>query len=372
MRQFVLQPWTTVRGSSGSISSVLQDEPGWLDLSGWGDAAFWVDVSCVTPPTSGGPVTLTLESSPTRDENSFKTVAPPTVLSVNASPLSAPSPTLVKTVRTPTTGVLSRWTRWRLSANGSVGPQNWDATFRIRGVVGRSSYFVPTQLQNCSLWLRGDLGITLNGGNVSGWADQSGNNNNAAQANSANQPPYVATAMNGQPALKGDGANYWMKTSSFSLGAQATLIAVVQCLEAPGTQWYRRILEHNYAATYYLGTDSTGNQYKLIVDDSTAPFGTANGGTLVVGPPNVIVTGTYLAPTGTIYINGAAAAHDSTSFTTPTPTSFPMYVMAQLGGAANFWHGYLAEVIVYNRALSASELSLVHRYLGARYGVVVP
>lgn len=32
--------------------------------------------------------------------------------------------------------------------------------------------FVPTRLPGCALWLRADLGITLNGSTVSAWANQ--------------------------------------------------------------------------------------------------------------------------------------------------------------------------------------------------------
>ena len=36
---------------------------------------------------------------------------------------------------------------------------------------------------------------------------------------------------------------------------------------------------------------------------------------------------------------------------------------------SNFWKGYFAEAIVYNRALGTTEMTRVHRYLSARYGV---
>ena len=40
------------------------------------------------------------------------------------------------------------------------------------------------------LWLKHDTGITLNGSDVSGWNDQSGNDNHAAQATASRQPEY--------------------------------------------------------------------------------------------------------------------------------------------------------------------------------------
>jgi hypothetical protein len=54
--------------------------------------------------------------------------------------------------------------------------------------------------------VRADLGITIGTG-VSAWADQSGNGVNFVQPTGAAQPALVAGAINGQPAVLGDGAD---------------------------------------------------------------------------------------------------------------------------------------------------------------------
>ena len=336
-RSFELQPWTTVRGTSSAVTSVTQDAALWQDMSGTADAAFLVDVSTVNTPS--GSVVLNLETSPSFDESSFAPVAPPLVLTAGTTP------TLIKTIRTPLTAPLSRWTRWRLSAQSGAG--TWDATFRVRGMSGRSSFFLPTQLQNCLVWLRADLGITINSlnGNVSGWSDLSGNGNNASQSTAAAQPPLNLAAVNGLPAIQGDGVHYYMTTNNITLGAQATIFAVVQAAAAPvGSSL--RILEHNYQQTYYLGADvSTGANYKLIVDSNVPPYGTAEAGPVATRPQ--LVTGTYSSPTGTIYvydsINGASSA--SGTFTAPTNQTLPLFIMAAAAGGFAF-NGYLAEAIV--------------------------
>lgn len=366
MRSFVLQPWTTVRGTAGSpgVTSVTQDESDYLDLSEYADAAFWVDIAGLTQP-AGGVVTLNLESSPSRDESSFQPIAPAITLAL-PSAAGAVAPTLVKTIRTPSTVALSRWTRWRINVPGATG-QAWDATFRIRGSAGRSSFFVPTQIQNCLLWLRSDIGITTNPGNgrVSGWADQSGNSNHAAQSTAANQPAYAASQMNGLPALRGDGAAYYMKTSAFTLGAQATLITVVQPSAALGNSV--RLLEQDYSQTYYLGADvvASPTKYKLIVNNGTLAATTVSEPSTT----NHIVTGLYAPTTGRVYANGTLGGSDT--FTAPSNLSQALYLMAAAAGGFLFT-GYMAEVIAYNRALTAAELTQVHRYLGGRYGVPVP
>jgi hypothetical protein len=78
------------------------------------------------------------------------------------------------------------------------------------------------------LWLRADLGITLNVGNVSAWADQSGNALDMAQATAANQPLYVASWKNGKPALTFDGTNDVLsRATAFFTAGQALTIFVV-------------------------------------------------------------------------------------------------------------------------------------------------
>ena len=64
--------------------------------------------------------------------------------------------------------------------------------------------WTPDQLPNLALWLDADDAstITLNGSNVTQWSDKSGNNHHHVQANAANQPPLIAAAIGGKPALQ--------------------------------------------------------------------------------------------------------------------------------------------------------------------------
>ena len=59
-------------------------------------------------------------------------------------------------------------------------------SFRLKTRV--SSGFSLTDVDDLQVWLKNNTGITLNGGLVSAWADQSGNNNNATQSTETNQP----------------------------------------------------------------------------------------------------------------------------------------------------------------------------------------
>ena len=350
-RSFLLTNWIT---ASSSGADVVQDSDGWLELPSFNDFTAFVEVSQISNPT-GGYVLLYLETAPFPDEATF--LAQPVAGPIVCAPSSAPY--VAKTAsggRTP----LCRYVRWRVHGT-TVNP--WSVTFRIRLVANRARYFAPTDLGGCLVWLRADLGVTFTGTAASAWADQSGTAHDASQATGANQPTFSATAMNGFPAIVGDGATRYMKTAAFTIGSAATLIAAVQ---PAGTMTsYARILEQQYNATYFLGLDTTQAHYKLIVDNAVAPYGAAHGGTVTNGA-NAIVTGVYSSPTGTLYVNGSAVGSDS--FTAPGASSLPLWIMQAFSGNA-LWNGYLAEAIVFNRALTSAELARVHRYLGNRYGV---
>src|SRR5258708_17619671 len=101
MQGFLLQPWTTVHCTAGTglVFTFTQDEEEWLDLSSYADAAFWVDVSDVVLPSGVSPtpqITLTLQTSPSRDEAYFQPIAGPIILG-SGNPSN--KLTLVKIVR---------------------------------------------------------------------------------------------------------------------------------------------------------------------------------------------------------------------------------------------------------------------------------
>ncbi|RMG39225.1 MAG: hypothetical protein D6732_04395, partial [Methanobacteriota archaeon] len=76
------------------------------------------------------------------------------------------------------------------------------------------------------LWLKADAGVTLSGSNVSDWADQSGNANDATQSNAADQPLFVSSSMNGQPALQFSD-DIMSGTNILASDNQATVFVVV-------------------------------------------------------------------------------------------------------------------------------------------------
>jgi hypothetical protein len=72
----------------------------------------------------------------------------------------------------------------------------------------------------------------------------------------------------------------------------------------------------------------------------------------------------------TWYCNGAATGGAGLDSGTPEPFGETVYVGSS-GNADEHWMGDVAELLVYDRVLTASELKQVGSYLSQRYGIGV-
>jgi hypothetical protein len=102
----------TVRGSS-NYTSILQGEEAWLDVSEYDDIAFYLNVQNVT-----GTVTLTYQTSPLKDGDSFLSIGLPITLAAGAR---------VDVVRARAAfPAIARYVRWLMTGSGT-----FDVTFSI-------------------------------------------------------------------------------------------------------------------------------------------------------------------------------------------------------------------------------------------------
>lgn len=228
--------------------------------------------------------------------------------------------------------------------------------------------FNPLMLPGCVCWLRGDRGITLNGGNVAAWADQSGNGNNAVQATAGNQPAFSATGYDGLPCVDwGAGAvSRGLTVASLSLGENTMIGAIRE--DAAGGYFLVHIDDGGADGAYIYGiTGDAFDQHRVGLHSSY----------------NVVVNWLSDGVRRTVSVNygGTHATHFSWRTGTPdvdvsatagTPGSGAVAGSLYLGHnqvGAGPYKGVMAEVIVYDRSLTPAELTLVHTYLKSRYGL---
>lgn len=341
MEIFTLQDWTTIRGAS--TTPIVQTASSWLDCANFADVVFWLEVSEVANP-AGGNVSMIYETAPIKDEPLFQTLA-----SVPA--ITAGGPTISKAMMNACAFVpLARFVRWKLQSTAAGA---WDVTFRIQaacgyGVVGA---FSPLQLPGLALWLRADRGITLNGSNVSGWADLSGNGNDVSQSTTASQPPYVASGINGRPAVNFLNPTFLRNTATnLGIAAGSPYSVFLVAMHGSGPLFCLRLTQ-TYSATRWQGTntyvysDGVNNSSLVTVFDTsaetnspTAPFKSA---TLFQGH----------GANPFVYLNGTNRTITSIATAQTTENGTTGFIVGA-DISPQCWGGLISEVIVCTGTIS--------------------
>jgi hypothetical protein len=232
--------------------------------------------------------------------------------------------------------------------------------------AGMVSIPIPRQLLNLTAWYRADLGITLNGSNVSAWADQSGtgdSNKNATQGTGANQPPYVtSSAMYGnQPVVNFTGAGMYLGTGIWAsaLVQPSTVMSVGHTTSNSANAYFHDSLSGNRMAT----SDASGANVNIYADTATIGSG--------VGTLNMASVCFSIFNVG----SSSIAVRTKTPQTTGNPGSHGLasLCIGNTGASAfaNSLLGPLAELAIWSRVLSASEIAALASYVTARYGIAV-
>ncbi len=225
--------------------------------------------------------------------------------------------------------------------------------------VVQSGLTVPKN--NLKLRLRADQGVTSSSDSVSEWDDMSGNGNNATQSYSANQPLYVAGAMNNMPVIRFDGGSHLALPTSTALGIQ----------------------NHDYEM-FIVARSSSSNIQFLLSGNTLEQFEYHLNG---VGARFIPITATYLdLGTSGTYTDGKPhvfEAHASSSgggmsvdgvnggTTTANILSSDggiLRIGERSDGTLHF-NGDIAEVLVYDTVLTSTQRDSVEQYLAARYNI---
>jgi hypothetical protein len=231
--------------------------------------------------------------------------------------------------------------------------------------VESASAIVPRN--GMSLWLRGDYGVTLSGSTVQTWSDASGSLNTATQATGTKQPTYVASAVNGLPALTFASGKYMQLPTGFSTFAGASIFAVIKPTSVTAGA---RIIDLGNGATsdnIQLQEPASGSAALYTYNGSTGTNVTASGALTLntFQLLEAIDTGTG---TATLFTNSTQEAQNTSMGILNNLSRSANYVAQGSAGGNNFV-GQIAELIVYSRNLSASETAIVENYLYNKYAL---
>jgi hypothetical protein len=294
----------------------------------------------------------------------------------NLTLISSTANSLTFSFTAPSTGVTpSSYTPY---VNGSIGtgsgtPSSYTVTGLTAGTVYSISLYanlqpqtiVPTSITGCLLWLDANDSTTItysSGSNLSQWADKSGLGNNMTQGTVASQPVY-GTMSNGKPGLN-LASNKFMANNTIALPTSYSVFAVGYGTGASNG----RLLTGTADGYIFFGADSTGSNFASYVGNGSS------WSNAVANSPNYNVnslclmemtnnsTSNELLP----YFNGNA---QTGKYGGVTKALTGLTFGSNPGGGAQFWNGYVAEVLVYNTVLSKVQRQQVEGYLSWKWGL---
>jgi hypothetical protein len=240
--------------------------------------------------------------------------------------------------------------------------------------TGPDASFTPSDLGGLVLWLRSDRGLNISGGKFASWSDQSTNGNDAKQTVAANQPVYNTTApsLNNQPTLS--------FTASASTFLRIADNASLQPSNLSAALVARYTAQNPYQALISRTTSGNWNDGWALSNGPVANYGqvefwTTNLNTNSLGIQPIgtwhLWLGTYDGAAVTLYIDGTKETPSSATGGITYPPATDTLIGAYWGAASATPSGFanidLAEVIVYGRGLSATEVAEIHAYAMARY-----
>lgn len=246
-----------------------------------------------------------------------------------------------------------------------------------------------------ALHLDAGQGITKSGSGpfnqkVSSWADQSGNGRNAVQGTSANQPAWLDNIFNGLPAINfQDGANDYHLSISGAGAAlnpeEYTIFVVVAGNGQHSSVSDGPILGNKQSssnagyALYYTGDNTSSSTHRIQfnayqsggIQSAVLPDDSIDGNPYT---PHIITaqaSGSSGSQVITIRDNGLSGTSvNSLTLVERSSGDFQIGLDSGTSGTDNF-EGFIAEILIYDSALSSSDLLKNEAYLAKKYNITL-
>ena len=241
----------------------------------------------------------------------------------------------------------------------------------VGGLTAAAAHATPVNDSSLQAWFdASQLTGLSNGDPVSTWADASGNGNDATASAAYKEPTYITGALNGLPVVRFDAADDGLGTSlqiypGFS-GWDYSIFVVFNYRGTDTTSGRRAVQgSENWAIGPY-----EGKIVHLVPDGALWVTDPPPGGS---APPATqyryfICEATTTATRSRFRVDG----EDETSNTGYDYRGWPNYVhlgTSGLTGDTQPLDGDIAEVLIYNRLLTAVERNRVGAYLEKKYGL---
>lgn len=224
--------------------------------------------------------------------------------------------------------------------------------------------WTPAHLPDINLWLKADAITGLaNGDGVATWPDSSSKGNNAIQTAPSNQPTYVASAINGLPAVNFNpsSAQRFGSAASTSNAEQTILVvAMVDSLAA------NRSIRGSYPMIGGLQFRFTSTGKQQLLKQNVSGLGESTAA--VALNTWCLSSATYSDSSDQVTYRLNRTPNGSFA-TTYTLTAGATTNIGAHPNAVEYFSGRIAELIAYSSLLSNAQIIEVENYLAAKYGL---
>jgi hypothetical protein len=219
---------------------------------------------------------------------------------------------------------------------------------------------IPESVEGLALWLDatdidgdGEEDTLANGAAVSLWADKSGNDRDANQSDPNAAFTYRAGTAETMPGLVLDGSNDYMQITEANM--QAEYIFAVASMDQNSSLWAPIIARDNR-----LLLRRHDIQERLQIGVNNHNFSAPDGDTMVDGQ----LTNNFPYDELHVVAVGKGSGTEFDGFYTDV-------VLGEDTTHNRHWKGEIAEILIYNRALSTEEIDRIQAYLGEKWGVTI-
>ena len=216
----------------------------------------------------------------------------------------------------------------------------------------------------------GTTAVTTSGQSIYQWNDLSGNNRHAVQATSGNRPTWVppASGQNGLGVANFNGSSSFFDTS-MSLNGISSFSVFLVAKSATSGGWQSALRQQSGYQGYFVmpWTSNGGAVSPRIILSYDGGTTTTNTLALTNGVFNLI---SFIRTSGTsnvANVNGSLSSTrsaNSASLSESVNLSIGRYPQP----VAEYFSGSIAEIVIFNRALSVSETASVESYLKTKWG----
>ena len=224
-------------------------------------------------------------------------------------------------------------------------------------------------------WLRCDVNVTYGGtgSSVSLWQDQSGQGYNASQSNATNQPSLVTNAINALPAINLNGSTGFLQFPAAGFSEISSGLSIFIVLKPTAVTAGSQILNLGTGISndYNIGLEinaSSEAEYFVYTSTGATMTSVSLGSAMTTSAQliEVVQSGT----SASIYLRGGSVVTNNSMNAIPAPTNGrPNSYLGQGSGGGNYFNGEVAELLIYQTALSTAQRQAIETYLINKYNL---